>query len=126
MADEEAQIAAVVVGIVAGLAIAVITFITADGCGIRHAIMHLIGIQGAAVAARAEEHGNHTRVSEASDIIKDVLGAVILVVALRVIHAGKILVAERNLPEHNASVRGLVERADEVETTREIGKGAVV
>src|SRR5579871_820065 len=77
LADKDAQIAAVIVGVLALMGVAEVALIGADRRGVSDAIFAGVIIFCAAIA-RAEHHANDARVSKIRYVAEDILGAVIL------------------------------------------------
>lgn len=81
LADEDTQIAAVIVGVLALMGVAEIALVRADRRGVGDAILESVIIFCSAIA-RAEQRANDARVSKIRDMAQDVLGTVILRVAV--------------------------------------------
>src|SRR5579885_1476634 len=119
LAGKDAQIAAVIVGVLALMGVAEVALIGADWRGVGDAILARVIIFCSAIA-RAKEYTNDARVSKIGYMAQDILGAVILLVAGGIIFGIKILVAHRYLPHHDAQAGVGGERADKLEIAREV------
>src|SRR5579871_5587135 len=124
LADKDAQIAAVVVGILALVVVALIALVGADRRGIGDAVMHGVVIFGAAVA-RAKEDADDACVGKIGDMPQDVFGAVILGVPVAVIFGVEVLIAFGHLPHDHMPPAVRRERANKLEVAREVGEDLV-
>src|SRR5579885_480802 len=124
-ANVNAQVAAVIIGIDAAVGITAVAFVADNGSGIGDAIMHSIDIHRPPVPG-AEEHSNNPCVGEVRDMTENVLGTIILIMALSIIHGIEILITHRHLPHDCTTPRLLAEFPYKVEIAGEIGEGEVI
>src|SRR5260370_10287542 len=102
LANEDTQVAAMVIGVAAHVSIAAVTLIIAHRRGVSYAIMHSIDVHGAAVA-RAKKDCDYPRAGKAGDMPQDKLCPFVLVMTGRIVHHVKVLVAHGDLPHYDTS-----------------------
>src|SRR5260370_4181966 len=125
LANEDTQVAAIVIGVAAHVSIAAVTLIITYWRGVSYAIMHGIDVHGATVAGAKKDCDNPCA-GKARDMPQDILGPVVLVMARIVVHRFKGLVPHGGLPHNDAAVRVLCEGANVAEVTCKIGEGMVI
>src|SRR6266567_2098196 len=125
LAEEDAQVAAVVVRVLALVGVAAIAFVAGYRVRVGHAVLHGIDIF-CAIITGSEEDSDDTGLREIFDMTQNVFGAVVLVVSLRIIHRVEVLVTYRNLPQDCTAMGCFAEAAKKIQVACEIRKGLVV
>src|SRR6185437_6358991 len=124
LADKDAQIAAVVVGILALVVVALVALVGADRRGIGDAVARGVIVFGATIAG-AKENAHDARVGKVGDVPQNIFGPVILRVAGAVVLGVEVLITFGHLPHYHMQPAVFCQRADKLKIAREVGEGLV-
>ena len=122
--DGDAEVAAVVIGVLGHMGVAGAALVTAG----RHAIVvgdpvaGVVGVVRLAPIGLAEQHRLDAGRLEVLGVAQEIFGPVVLVVAVRIVHRQEILVPHRHLPDDQRPVGVGMQSRHVGEPAREVGQ----